>query len=116
MPTAITIRKGKDGGFYNDDKTPIIHQGKEIAPEEILLKVGAVETGLVIPLDTSRPLLFKNIDGKTFCATIDPDNHFILAITRQSTGIDVDEVEIDQESQFWFFVSGIVGKLPPKQT
>lgn len=120
MPTAITIKKSKNGGFYVNDQIPIIHQGRLIDPQEFLLRVGSVKEGLVIPIDAGRPLLLKNIDGETFCAVIDPDNHMILTITCQSTGIEIDELEIDQESHFWFFAASLPAEQllskTPKQT
>lgn len=120
MPIFITLKRRKDGGYYVDNKIPLMRNQQVFRPEEIVQRVGAVNPDIVIPLDTSRPLLFKNIDGKMFCATIDPDNHMILTITQQSTGIEVDEVEIDQESHFWYFTSGIPAEemlsKTPKQT
>lgn len=73
-----------------------------------LLAVTPAIGGVTVKFDNTVPMTVEDINGRHFNVLYFNDNNIITSIEDPANpGVSVNEIEIDEESGFWFLTAGI---------
>ncbi|WYW02046.1 hypothetical protein Pori4_00174 [Pseudomonas phage vB_PpuM-Pori-4] len=101
---SIKVVKGRFGYYVPEETTnpPEDYKG----PEHYPLHVGFSLPGVIIPFDYERPMLITDNSGPYLKVFFDRTNLIRRVSLLTNSKGTLTEFEVDEESGFWFVVSG----------